>query len=101
MEKKLQFSIGLFDKDTHLQEHSTISAYKLVQNYLISEFWYGTIYEWKGIYTHDDWSVVVEPTLIAEVITDKDYTNFVKQIKVALNQESILVQELQTNCKFM
>lgn len=101
MEKKITFMIGLFDKDSHAQEHNTVSAYKLVQNLMVQEFWFGTIYESIWVYTHEDWTIVKEPTLVAFVITDKDYSEFVRLVKIALNQESIGVEEQLVSMKFM
>lgn len=87
-------SIGLNDKDTHLQEVNTLDAYKVVCN-LINRGC--TITEGTGFYTHEDGTQVIEKSLIAQII-DFDGTLELKEveqicdkIKLALNQESVVI----------
>ena len=94
------FSIGLNDKNTKVQEINTIDCYKLATNLLIEYFWWWTINEGKWVYTHDNWDIVIENTLICSVCTDKDIKNFLEDAKRIFNQESILVQKINSEVKF-
>lgn len=94
--KKITLYIGLNDKDTKLQEVNTLDAYRIVSNIIGVG---STITEGRGIYKHEDGTVVTEVSLIVELL-DFDNTlskgwvkNKVEQIKTILNQESVAVQE--------
>lgn len=94
--KKITLYIGLNDKDSKVQEVSTLDAYKMVSNIIGVG---STITEGRGIYKHDDGTVVSEVSLIVELL-DFDNTlskgwvkNKVELIKAMLNQESVAVQE--------
>lgn len=94
--KKITLYIGLNDKDSKVQEVSTLDAYKMVSNIIGVG---STITEGRGIYKHDDGTVVSEVSLIVELL-DFDNTlskgwvkNKVEVIKAMLNQESVAVQE--------
>ena len=88
--KKITLYIGLNDKDSKVQEITTIEAYKIV-NRLINDC---TIVEGKGKYTHDDGAIVTETTLIVTVFdfnNNFDIKNTCQQLKLILNQEAIAV----------
>lgn len=94
--KKITLYIGLNDKDSKVQEVSTLDAYKMVSNIIGVG---STITEGRGIYKHEDGTVVSEVSLIVELL-DFDNTlskgwvkNKVEVIKAMLNQESVAVQE--------
>ena len=94
--KKITLYIGLNDKDSKMQEVNTLDAYKLVSNIIGVG---STITEGRGIYKHEDGTVVSEVSLIVELL-DFDNTlskgwvrSKVEQIKTTLNQESVAVQE--------
>lgn len=94
--KKITLYVGLNDKDTKLQEVSTLDAYKMITNLIEVGC---TITEGRGIYKHEDGTVVSEVSLIVELL-DFDNTlskewvkSKVEQIKTILNQESVAVQE--------
>ena len=91
---KYTLYIGLNDKDTKRQEIETVEAYKLVQRELVKKVGGGTIYSATGIYTHDDGSIVIEPTLRVEIFHDskKDIKDLADDYKKILNQESIIIQ---------
>ena len=95
------FSIGLNDKDSKMQEINTIDCYKLATNLLIEYFGWWTINEGKGVYTHDDGTIVIENTLICSVCTDKNIDKFIHDAKKIFNQESILVQKINSDVKFL
>ena len=61
--KRFTLYMGLNDKDTKTQMISIIEAYKIVSNILASDLGGGTIYEAKGVYKHDDGTIVFENTL--------------------------------------
>lgn len=94
--RKITLYVGLNDKDTKLQEVKTLDAYKMVSNVIGVG---STITEGRGIYKHEDGTVVSEVSLIVELL-DFDNTlskewvkSKVEQIKTILNQESVAVQE--------
>ena len=93
--KKITLYVGLNDKDSKVQEVSTLDAYKMVSNIIGVG---STITEGRGIYKHDDGTVVFEVSLVVEILDldntfDKGWVkNKVEQIKTTLNQESVAVQ---------
>lgn len=102
--KKITLYIGLNDKDSKQQEITTLDAYKVVNNTLRVG---STITEGRGIYTHEDGTVVSEVSLVVELL-DFDGTlsnewlkNKVKALKNALNQESIAVQEQEVKSELL
>lgn len=102
--RKITLYIGLNDKDTKLQEVSTLDAYKMVSNVIGVGC---TITEGRGIYKHDDGTVVSEVSLVVELL-DFDNTlnrewvkSKVEQIKTILNQESVAVQEQEVKSELI
>lgn len=89
-----EITIGLFDQKSHKQEISTPDALKAVTNYVISYCGGGTITTGNGVYTHDDGSIVVEPSIIVKIVGAKfeDVGKLVSDVKIFLNQESVLVE---------
>lgn len=94
--KKITLYVGLNDKDTKMQEVKTLDAYKMVSNIIGVGC---TITEGRGIYKHEDGTVVTEVSLVIELLDfdnslDKGWVKSkVEQIKTILNQESVAVQE--------
>lgn len=101
MIKKYTLYLGLNDKDSKIQEISTIEAYKIITNILASRFGGGTIFEAKGIYKHDDGNIVIENTLRIEILfaEEKNVKKLVGDLKEIFNQESVAVQseEIESN----
>lgn len=102
--RKITLYIGLNDKDTKLQEVNTLDAYKMVSNVIGVGC---TITEGRGIYKHDDGTVVSEVSLVVELL-DFDNTlskewvkSKVEQVKTILNQESVAVQEQEVKSELM
>ena len=93
--KEFTITMGLFDKDTKKQEISTLDAYKICINYLMSITDGATITEGKGIYKHDDGEVVIEPSFIISIsfIEKSTAIEIVKQLKILFNQEKIVLAE--------
>ena len=98
-------TIGLFDKDTKRQKISTDIAIRIVSDLVVNVIGYGTIHTGNGIYTHNNGSIVVEPSLVYFVDGEKDLKDKVKtlawQIKKALNQESIMLEETAVKMEFI
>ena len=98
-------TIGLFDKDTKRQKISTDIAIRIVSDLVVNVIGYGTIHTGNGIYTHNNGSIVVEPSLVYFVDGEKDLKNKVKilawSIKKALNQESIMLEETAVKMEFI
>ena len=90
-------TIGLFDKDTKRQKISSDMALKIVSDLVVQTVGYGTIHNGNGIYTHNNGSIVIEPSIVFFVDGENDLKNKVKtlawQIKKALNQESVMLEE--------
>lgn len=89
---KKTFYIWLFDKESKKQEFTTLEAYKIVQKLTINHFWGGTIYQANWIYKHEDGTIVVEPSLVVDTVTMEGHTQFINEVKSALNQESVMYQ---------
>ena len=98
-------TIGLFDKDTKRQKISTDIAIRIVSDLVVNVIGYGTIHTGNGIYTHNNGSIVVEPSLVYFVDGEKDLKDKVKtlawSIKKALNQESIMLEETAVKMEFI
>ena len=86
--------MGLNDKDSKMQQISTLEAYKVVSNILANDFGGGTIFEAEGIYKHENGTVVIEKTLRIEILfaDEVDVRRLVQNLKKIFNQESIAVQ---------
>ncbi len=86
--------LGLNDKDTKQQRHSTVEAYKTVEDLIAKTFNGGTISESHGVYKHDDGQTVIEKTLRIEILfsNDIEIKKFAKHIKEIFNQESVAVE---------
>ena len=98
-EFKFTLYLGLNDKDTKQQEVSTLEAYKVVKNMIVSRFGGGTIFEALGVYTHDDGTITTEKTLRIELLftNDASVRDFVQELKSAFNQESVAVEKSVIN----
>lgn len=92
--KKHTLYLGLNDKDTKVQQIATLEAYKIVSNILADRFGGGTIFEARGVYRHDDGTIVTENTLRIEILfaDDAKIAELVALLKSIFNQESIAVQ---------
>lgn len=95
METKYTLYVGLNDKDSKVQEVSTVEAIKLVTNLCTSYTDGATIFEADGVYKHEDGTIVIEKTLRIELMFIEIATvkTIVETIKRLLNQESIVVQK--------
>ena len=98
-------TIGLFDKDTKKQKISSDMALRIVSDLVVQTVGYGTIHNGHGIYTHNNGSIVIEPSIVFFVDGENDLKNKVKtlawQIKKALNQESVMLEETAVKMEFI
>lgn len=90
---KYSLSIGLNDKDTKQQKIGTVEAYKIVENIIVEKIGGGSIFEGRGVYKHEDGQAVIEKSLLVEIYkaSEKQVLEVAKAIKIALNQESIIL----------
>lgn len=98
-------TIGLFDKDTKKQKISTDIAIRIVSDIVVNVIGYGTVYQGNGIYTHNNGSIVIEPSIVFFVDGEKDLkdkvVNLAWNIKKALNQESVMLEETAVKMEFI
>ena len=101
--EKFTLYLGLNDKDTKTQKIATLEAYKIVTNLLAADFGGGTIYEARGIYKHDDGTIIIENTLRVEIVAAalEAVREAISIIKTALNQESIILQTERVESVFI
>ena len=95
--KRYTLYLGLNDKDTKTQKIDTVEAYKICENMCADFFGGATIFSAKGIYKHNDNSIVIENTLRIEILEFdtsiyERVRDFVGTLKSVFNQESIAVQ---------
>jgi len=99
MTAKYTFFIGLNDKDTKQQIVSTVDAYHVVENIFSAHGTDCTITGGRGVYTHENGTVVVEETLCVTVFefgAAIPVKAICDSIKSALNQESVAVERAET-----
>lgn len=99
----INFYIGKFDKLTHKQELSNEFILNAIHKTLTKRGVSGyTVTSCKGCYTHADSSIVREPSYKVTVcdvpINIKQVCN---ELKLQLNQESILVEVYDSTVEFM
>ena len=100
---KYTLYIGLNDKDTKRQRLDSLEASKIVQNILTDKTGGGTIYNATGVYKHDDGTIIIENTLRVEIMAAamEAIKEAVNTIKIALNQESIILQTERVESVFI
>ena len=100
---KYTLYIGLNDKDTKIQHVDNLEASKIVQNILTEKTDGGTIYNATGVYKHDDGTVIIENTLRVEIVAValEAVREAIEIIKIALNQESIILQTERVESVFV
>ena len=99
---KTTICVGLLDKDSKRQEVNTLDAYKVAANIFAATTGGATITEGTGVYTHDNGEIVIEPTLVC-VVYGSDAGTIEKeaaQLKVALNQEAVTIETVESNSRF-
>ena len=101
--KKIMLFVGLFDKDSKTQEINTLDAYKVASNLLTDIIGFGTITQAMGVYTHDDGTIVQEPTLRIEVsgVELEPMKKLAIALKQAFNQESVAFEVVNSDFSFI
>lgn len=99
----INFYIGKFDKTTHKQELSNEYILNAIHRSLAKRAVPGyTVTSCKGCYTHSNGTIVREPSYKVTVV---DYTIPVQavcnELKLALNQENILVEVYNSTIEFI
>ena len=100
--KKHVMCVGLLDKDSKMQEVNTLDAFKVASNIFAQTTGGATITEGRGVYTHNDGTVVIEPTLVCTIYGAdlKAVKLAADMIKTVLNQESVAIEEMESNSMF-
>ena len=95
--------IGKFDKLTHRQELSNEFILNSIHKILTSRGVQGyTVTSCKGCYTHTDNSIVREPSYKVTVCNiDLPIKQVCNELKLQLNQESILVEAYESTVQFI
>ena len=101
--KKITLYVGLNDKDTKQQKITTLDAFKMLSNLCLVYTEGATIYDARGIYKHDDGTIIAENTLRIEIFDpiEQNIMPLIKTIKKALNQESIGIETTETISDFV
>lgn len=98
---KHTFFIGLNDKDAHVQLINTFDASRIIERVFVAHNCEGaTISGARGIYRHDDGTVVCEETVIVTVFefgAPVPVAAICADLKTMLNQESVAVESTETN----
>lgn len=102
-----QLTIGLFDKDTKIQEIATVEAVNLISDTLITKYdlYAFTLIECHGVYRMDDGSIVREPSIRIEIATENNIDDLlydaIEELKTTLNQESIMYKKSVSDIDFI
>ena len=99
----INFYIGKFDKLTHKQELSNEFILSAIHKTLTKHNVLGyTITSCKGCYTHTNGTIVREPSYKVTVCnTDLPVKQVCNELKLALNQESIMVEIYESTVQFI
>ena len=101
---KYNIYIGLNDKDSKKQEVSTRKAKEEVIKILNANNITGlTMYEVTGVFKHEDGFITFEKSLKVELLEVKkeEVLRSIEELKTALNQESILIEEEEKKISFI
>ena len=99
--KKVTLYVGLNDKTTLHQEIGTIDAYKIAQNILAANHGGSTIHEGMGSYRMQESGALVKENSLVCILfgvdDEKALDKSIRELKNALNQESIGVEITESN----
>lgn len=100
---KCTLFVGLNDMNTKHQEIATVDAYKIASNIFCAYTGGATISEAMGVYTHDDGTIITETSLRCEIYGAEigAIMRAANELKTAFNQESILIESVETSSKFI
>lgn len=101
--KKYTLYVGLNDKDSKHQEIATLDAYKVASNIFCTHTGGATISEAVGVYTHDDGTIITETSLRCEIYGAEMSAIMcaADELKTAFNQESVLIETVETTSNFI
>ena len=97
---KHTFFIGLNDKDVRVQLINTLDAARIVERVFMAHGVDATISNARGIYTHDDCTIVSEETIMVQCYqfgAPVPVADICADLKTMLNQESVAVESTETN----
>ena len=99
----INFYIGKFDKTTHKQELSNEYILNAIHKTLTKHGVLGyTVISCKGCYTHDSGAIVREPSYKVTVCNiEISIRQVCNELKLALNQECILVETYTSTVQFI
>ena len=100
------FGIGFNDKDSKKQELTTEEIKKTIEDLTIEYLGFWTLSDInKWVYTYEDWVKQSEYSVNVNFKTQsvdwRTINGYVKSLKKALNQESILVSYTMENVQFL
>lgn len=103
---KYVVTVGTFDKDSHKLEKSVEAWQSLINEYVAQHFDGATVYSADGVYKHIDGSVVREPSIRIEIVafdaaTKEKAIALAMFAKQAMNQESVMFEEISEHCDFI
>lgn len=101
---KYNIYVGLNDKDSKKQEVATRQAKKEVIKILNNNNINGlTLYEVIGVFKHENGEVVFEKSLKVELleVEESEVLKSIQELKMALNQESILIEKEKKEISFL
>lgn len=102
MKKHILF-LGLNDKDSKMQEISTLDAYKITMATIKKYYDGATVQEATGFYTHKNGESVIEKSLVISILfaEDEKTARLAEDLKTLFNQESIALQVENVNSKLI
>ena len=102
--KKYIISLGLNDKDSKTQIVRSTEALYFIETQVAIRFWGGTIIDARGVYKHDDGTIVRENGIRIEILaytSEEVAIDFCELLKNEYNQESVLLEIVDTNEYFI
>lgn len=95
--------VGCNDQDTKKQEKSCAEIKELIHDILeLHGFNAYTLQSASGVFTHENGQVVNENTYIITLVNPADNLCYViENLKIALNQESVMIEQYQSNIAFV
>lgn len=100
MTVKHTFYVGLNDKDAKVQLVNSIDAARMIERVFATRGVDCTIAGGRGVYRHENGTIVCEETVIVTVFEFGDpvpVADICADIKALLNQESVAVESTETN----
>lgn len=103
---KYQFTVGLFDKDTEAQLIESPEAKKIISDILLNKFdiFAFTMFDCSGVYRMQSTGAIIsEPSVRVEIATDAALpaAEIIKELKTALNQETIMMEQETKDIYFL